>query len=162
MTRTLGQATGGHLEDNVRRACEYYLDRRIARLDKVSTPIVQVGRMGPDHTFKARYAADAHVDFIGVWLEAAPAALQGKAIGIECKATLKANLPLSRIEPQQRAWLDDIHFAYVLVHFVAMGTTRLVPWHTLPAGATRITVLDGWACSAALALEPQLRQLERS
>ena len=150
MTRTLGQATGGHLEAQVRLACEYYLTRRIARLDKVSTPIAQVGRVGADGRFQACYAADAHVDFIGVWLEAAPAAFQGKA-------TLQATLPLSRIEPQQRAWLDDVHFAFVLVHFVAMGTTRLVPWHTLPAGASRITVLDGWACSAALALEPQLK-----
>lgn len=154
MSRTAGQDIGDALERNVAKGCELYLARRVARIEKVPTPIKQLKRSADGHTFSATYVAEAHTDFFGVWLSGPRA---GQAIVVECKATLGDRLVYSRIETQQRAWLDDTPEAYLLVDFVAFRTVRLVRWRDVePRSSVRIT--DGWAVSAVEFLRPLLEQ----
>ena len=154
MARTAGQDIGDALEQAVQAGCELYLARRVARIDKVATPISQLCRVGVDGTFRARHGRKAHTDFLGVWL--APTGLdRGSVVAVECKATTEARLPLSRIEPQQRDWLRDCN-GYVLVDFVALGKVRLVPFHKVDAARGSISPDDGWSVAAVEFLQPLL------
>ncbi len=154
MARTAGQDIGDALERAVQAGCERYLAMRVARIDKVATPISQLCRVGADGTFRARHGKKAHTDFLGVWLEATGRD-RHYVFALECKATMEPRLPLSRIEPQQRDWLRDCA-GYVLVDFVALGRTRLVPFHTVDAARGSIGPDDGWAVAAVEFLKPLL------
>lgn len=155
MARTSGQDIGEALERAVLEGCQLYLAQGVARIDKVATPIAQLTRVGPDGTFRARHMAKAHTDFLGYWVNDRHHR-QGDVIAIECKATNDARLPLSRIEPQQRAWLRDCGLwgGYVLVHFVGLGAVRLVPFHKVDRERGSIGPDDGWAVSAVEFLKP--------
>jgi penicillin-binding protein-related factor A (putative recombinase) len=152
MSRTAGQDIGEQLEQAVQSGCALYLQQRIARLDKIPTPIRQLSR-DQAGVFKAVHAKAAHVDFYGVWLERGPC--QGQAIAVECKATTAARFPYSGVEPQQRDWLGDTPHAYVLVWFVSLGVTRLVRWRDFPPKSS-VGPADGVAADAVRFLAPLL------
>lgn len=152
MSRTAGQELGEQLERAVSAGCEMYLRQRVARIEKVPTPIKQLKRAGAGGEFLAVHERVAHTDFFGVWLSGP---LAGKAIVIECKATFGDRLAYSVIEVQQRAWLDDTPEAYLLVEFASLRTVRLVRWADVqPRSSVKPT--DGWPVAAVQFLAPLL------
>ena len=149
------QDLGAALERAVADGAELYVNSRIARIGKVATPIAQLSRVAATGEFKARHMEDAHVDFYGVMLERAGSHLQGRAIAIECKATLEPRFVYSSLRPQQRDWLADTQLAFVLVDFVTAGGCRLIPWSQFKPGAS-VNNTNGWAVSAVHCLVPVL------
>lgn len=117
--------------------------------DKIPTPVRRIDSAG-DGAFKAVYQAQATADFLGVYLLAP---YKGMAIALECKATAGDRLPYSRVEPQQREWLDAAPLAFVLVHFLRVNAVRLIPWSAFRAGAS-VSTSDGFAVSAVGWLQP--------
>lgn len=152
MSATAGQVLGARLEQAVAAGCEQYLRERVARIEKVPTPIKQLKRAGAHGEFLAVHEREAHTDFFGVWL-AGPRA--GQAIVVECKATFNDRLAYSVIEPQQRAWLDDTPEAYLLVEFATSRAVRLVRWADCRPNSS-VKPTDGWAVSAVQFLAPLL------
>ena len=155
MSKTLSQDLGARLEAAVNSGAELYATRRLARLAKVSTPIVQLSRVGATGEFKAKHGEKAHVDFYGVLLERAGSHLNGRAVAVECKATLEPRFQYSGIRPQQRVWLADTQLAFVLVDFVQFGGCRLIPWEQF-SPKTSVTPLSGWPVAAVEFLAPVL------
>ncbi len=157
MSRMMQQDLGDGLENAVADGAALYVAQRIARLAKVATPIAQLSRLqATDGTFKARFEQKAHVDYYGVLLERAGPALHGRALALECKATLESRFTFSSIRPQQREWLNDTPLAFVLVHFVTTPNgCRLIPWSAFKAGAS-VKPTDGWAVDAVNCLAPLL------
>lgn len=152
MSRSAGQELGARLEQAVIDGCGVYLRQRIARIEKVPTPIKQLKRAGAGGEFLAVHEREAHTDFFGVWLSGP---LAGKAIVIECKATFNDRLPYSVVEVQQRAWLDDTPEAYLLVEFATCRAVRLVRWADCRPGSS-VKPTDGWPVSAVQFLAPLL------
>lgn len=155
MSRTMQQDLGASLERAVADGAELYVNRRIARIAKVSTPIIQLSRVSATGEFKAKHEHDAHVDFYGVMLERAGSHLRGRAIAIECKATLDDRFVFSALRPQQRDWLADTQLAFVLIDFVTHGGCRLIPWSQFKPGAS-VNNTNGWQVSAVDCLAPLL------
>lgn len=155
MARMMQQDLGDGLEDAVKAGAELYLTQRLVRLGKVATPIAQLTRVQASGAFTARYERKAHVDYYGVFLERAGEQLRGRAIALECKATLEPRFTYSSLRPQQRDWLNDTPLAFVLVHFVTAGGCRLIPWSAFKAGAS-VKPADGWPVDAVNCLAPVL------
>lgn len=155
MSRMMQQDLGDGLEDAVKAAADLYVAQRLVRLGKVATPIAQLTRVQESGKFTARYERKAHVDYYGVFLEHAGHGLHGRAIAVECKATLESRFTYSSLRPQQREWLNDTPLAFVLVHFMRAGGCRLIPWSAFRAGAS-VKPTDGWAVDAVNCLAPVL------
>lgn len=149
--RSAEQIAGEKLEAAVQSGCELYAKQKVARVTKIPTPIKQLSG-SVDGSFRAVYQKQGLCDFYGV-MTSGP--YKGTAIAVECKATSAMRLPYSRVEPQQREWLDDTRLSFLLVHFLATNQVRLVRWSLLRPGMS-VDALSGFRIDAVQWLAPLL------
>lgn len=100
---------GNMLEEWVMYANNGYLNKGIARIDKIPTPTV----VNPNKGY-AYYKSKSTVDFIGF-------INNGPGIAFDCKETGLSRLPLKLVHQHQIDYLKDIHNlghkAFILVYF---------------------------------------------
>lgn len=136
----MNQSHGTDLERAVESACDRYAEAGVALIRKVPTPIRVTGtrKLRSSVQVTGHFERKAICDFVGVALrDLGPGVPAGAIMAVECKSTVMVTLPLSAIEPQQRAWLDACRASWVLVEFAQNGElraglpsmVRLVPWH---------------------------------
>jgi len=115
---------GSAFEETISMTNQLYLQRGLAIIQKVPTPITPV-----EVNNKARIITSAYfekkstVDFIGV--------AQGLAICFDAKETNQLNLPLRNIHAHQIDFMEGFRkqqgVSFILVHFTAKGEIYLLP-----------------------------------
>ena len=144
-----------HLEAAVAAGCVQYLAEAVAFIEKVPVPFRQIGGVKAGK-FVGAYSARSQCDFSGFFSHAAPPALIGRAVLVECKYTESARLPLSEIRDKQKQWLNACPLSFVLAQFGVTGPCVLIPW---PRGAQRGSLgpADGTVVDAVRFLAPLLQ-----
>lgn len=103
---------GSAFEELINRQNELYLDRDVAYVQKIATP-VRVLETQKRGTFKGVFTQST-VDYVGVF--------RGRGIAFDAKETKKPSLPLSSIKPHQIDFLKRFDacggIAFFLVSFV--------------------------------------------
>lgn len=111
--KIISQANRGKpLEELVLRTNEIYLQRKMAFIQQVPTP-VKVAALEKGFIKHGWFEAKSTVDFIGV--------LNGRFVGFDCKSTREKSLPLKNIGEHQLESLGHMHeqggLAFLLVEF---------------------------------------------
>ena len=118
---------GSALEDLIVFTNEYYLKRKLARIDKVPIPIkiIEQGKDGMIN--KAFYEKKSTVDFIGF--------VQGSTVVFDAKETNLSSLPFKNIHAHQIEYMKDVNFhggiAFIIAHFKINDSYHVIPYETL-------------------------------
>ena len=115
---------GSAFEEMVDMTNQLYLQRGLAIIQKVPTPITPVEVDNKARTITSAYFdKKSTVDFIGV--------AQGLALCFDAKETKQLNLPLRNIHPHQIEFMENFRkqqgVSFLLVHFQTKGEILLLP-----------------------------------
>ena len=119
---------GSAFEDMIDLTNQLYLQRGLAIIQKIPTPITPVEVDNKARTITSAYfEKKSTVDFIGV--------AQGLAICFDAKETGQQSLPMRNIHTHQIDFMEDFRkqqgVSFLLVHFKAKGEIFLLPSQVL-------------------------------
>ena len=119
---------GSAFEEMVDMTNQLYIQREIAIIQKIPTPITPVEVDNKARTITSAYFdKKSTVDFIGV--------AQGLAICFDAKETNQLNLPLRNIHAHQVDFMENFRkqqgIGFLLVHFQVKGEIFLLPCEEL-------------------------------
>ena len=119
---------GSAFEEMIDLTNQLYLQRGLAIIQKVPTPITPVEVDNKARTITSAYfEKKSTVDFIGV--------AQGLAICFDAKETNQLNLPLRNIHPHQIEFMENFRkqrgVSFLLVNFLVKGEMFLLPVEVL-------------------------------
>ena len=118
------RANGAIFEDMLKRSCDYYLERGMAKIEKTPEPMKPLGGQNSRGQVLAGYTKQAQPDSGGTLKG-------GMSIYFEAKHTETDRIEWSRLTEEQRSDLEDHYklgaFTYVMVSF---GFTEFyrIPW----------------------------------
>ena len=118
----VSNAQGGIFEQQIEKACEYYIEKKIAYIEKTPEPF-KVLKKEKDGTFTGRLGKKAQPDFKGTLCD-------GRSIVFEAKDTAKDRILQNRLTVEQQYSLE-LHssmggIAGVVVSM--MGEFFFIPW----------------------------------
>lgn len=148
---------GSAFEDLINMTNRLYMQRGLAVIQKIPTPITPVEVNNASHTITSAYfEKKSTVDFIGV--------AQGIALCFDAKETQYKNLPIKNIHPHQIEFMDAFHkqngISFLLVHFHLTGEIFFMPFEALNEHYTKAT--NGGRKSIAYdAFDPAYRVLNK-
>lgn len=118
---------GDALEELIHNTNEYYREKRLGRVDKISTPIKVVEIDSSKVITKAFFEKKSTVDFMGI--------IQGVGVAFDVKETNLKSLPLSNIHDHQVEFMSDIDnqngLAFMIIHFKFCNEYYLIPYEEL-------------------------------
>jgi len=118
---------GDILEEIIHHANEYYRQKHLGRVDKISTPIKVVEIDSNKVITRAFFEKKSTVDFMGI--------IQGVGVAFDAKETSLKSLPLSNIHSHQMEFMRDINsqngLAFIILHFKFCDEYYLVPYEDL-------------------------------
>lgn len=118
------RANGELFEEMLKRSCDYYLERGMAKIEKTPEPMKPLGAKNARGQFLACLTKQAQPDYGGTLKG-------GMSIYFEAKHTETDRIEWSRLTEEQRSDLEDHYklgaFTYVMVSF---GFTEFyrIPW----------------------------------
>jgi len=119
---------GSALEEMINLTNALYVQRGLAVVQKIPTPITPVEVSNENHTIsKAYFDQQSTVDYIGV--------TQGIAICFDAKETGRASLPLRNIHSHQINFMENFEkqggVCFLLVSFIQNGDVFFLPFSEL-------------------------------
>lgn len=119
---------GSTLEEFINMTNDYYMQKGLAVIQKVPTPIKPVKIDKENRTITLAYFdQQSTVDYIG--------AVQGIPVCFDAKETERQSLPISHIHPHQiefmRRFRQQKGLSFLLVHFVKHARMFLLPFEVL-------------------------------
>ena len=139
---------GSALEEMINLTNTLYIQRGLAVVQKIPTPITPVEVNNTNHTIsKAYFDQQSTVDYIGV--------TQGTAICFDAKETGRASLPLRNIHSHQIEFMENFEkqggVCFLLVSFVQSGEIFFLPftelkryWDACNSGDRKSIPYDGF------------------
>jgi len=139
---------GSALEEMINLTNSLYMQRGLAVVQKIPTPITPVEVSNADHTIsKAYFEQQSTVDYIGV--------AGGTAICFDAKETGRASLPLRNIHSHQISFMDNFEkqggACFLLVSFIQSGDVFFLPfselkryWEAAGRGERKSIPFDGF------------------
>jgi recombination protein U len=121
---------GSAFEELIDMTNRLYMQKRLAVIQKVPTPITPIEVNNTTHTITSAYfEKKSTVDFIGV--------AQGIAVCFDAKETQYKNLPLKNIHAHQVEFMEAFKkqdgVSFLLVNFKKTGEIFYLPFETLHA-----------------------------
>lgn len=118
---------GDELETLIERTNDYYKKMKIARIDKIPTPITTSKMNEKGQIVLGYFEKKSTVDFIGM--------VQGNGICFDAKETNLKSLPLQNIHEHQLSYMKDFKeqggIPFMIVHFKAFDKYFFVPYEIL-------------------------------
>ena len=139
---------GSALEEMINLTNTLYIQRGLAVVQKIPTPVTPVEVSNVDHTIsKAYFDQQSTVDYIGV--------SQGTAICFDAKETSRASLPMQNIHSHQIGFMDNFEkqggICFLLVSFIQYGEVFFMPftqlkrfWEAAGQGGRKSAPYDGF------------------
>ena len=119
---------GSTLEDMVNRTNEWYLEKNLALMQKIPTPITPV-RMDKEHRqiTLAYFDQRSTIDYIG--------AVQGIPVCFDAKECATDRFPLANVHEHQIRFMKEFEeqdgIAFLLIYFKAKDTFMYLPYAKL-------------------------------
>lgn len=118
------RVAGEHFEGYITAACNWYLDRGVAKIEKTPEPMKPLRAPNAKGQFLACFTKQGQPDYKGT-------IAGGRAIVFEAKHTDADRIEYKRLTEEQRTDLEDHHklgaIAFVLVSF-GLQTFARIPW----------------------------------
>lgn len=118
---------GDALEELIHNTNDYYRQKHLGRIDKISTPIKVVEIDSSKVITRAFFEKKSTVDFMGI--------IQGVGIAFDAKETNLKSLPLSNIHEHQVEFMKDIDhqngLAFMIIHFKFCDEYYLFPYEEI-------------------------------
>lgn len=119
---------GSRLEELINRTNEIYLEKHLAVVQKIPTPITPIN-MNPDHTqiTLAYFNQKSTVDYIGV--------VQGIPVCFDAKECAQKSFPLANVHPHQIRFMSDFEsqggISFIILAFTGLNETYYVPFRDI-------------------------------
>ena len=137
---------GSTLEEMVNRTNEWYLEKGLALMQKIPTPITPV-KMDKEHRqiTLAYFDQRSTIDYIG--------AVQGIPACFDAKECVAETFPLQNIHEHQVTFMEEFEkqggIAFILIYYTSVSYTHLdvykrQGWGKLAGGALKNKYLPGW------------------